>query len=50
LRGCEGGTHSSAVIVVDSKGMVVVGTHTIETPNWGQGWFVGGFPIAAGVS
>lgn len=42
----DGGTHSSAVITVDAGGMVVVGTHTIEALNWGQGIFVGGIPLA----
>ena len=42
----EPGTHSSAVIVVDSEGNVVVGTHTIEAINWGEGLFVGGIPLA----
>ena len=40
------GTHSSAVIVVDAQGNVVVGTHTIETLNWGEGLFVGGVPLS----
>ena len=44
--GGEPGTHSSAVIVVDADGNVVVGTHTIETFNWGEGLFVGGIPLA----
>ncbi|MFO0734841.1 MAG: gamma-glutamyltransferase [Labilithrix sp.] len=42
----EGGTHSSAVIVVDANGNIVVGTHTIETMNWGEGLFVGGVPLS----
>jgi gamma-glutamyltranspeptidase/glutathione hydrolase len=41
-----GGTHSSAVVVVDSAGNVVVGTHTIETANWGEGLFAGGVPLS----
>jgi gamma-glutamyltranspeptidase/glutathione hydrolase len=41
-----GGSHSSAVIVVDGEGNVVVGTHTIETLNWGEGLFVGGVPLS----
>jgi gamma-glutamyltranspeptidase len=41
-----GGSHSSAVIVVDADGNVVVGTHTIETLNWGEGLFVGGVPLS----
>ena len=41
----EGGSHSSSVIVVDEGGLVVVGTHTIESANWGEGLFVGGFPL-----
>lgn len=40
------GTHSSAVVVVDAQGNVVVGTHTIETLNWGEGLFVGGVPLS----
>ena len=40
------GTHSSAVIVVDAEGNIVVGTHTIETLNWGEGLFVGGVPLS----
>lgn len=40
------GTHSSAVVVVDGEGNVVVGTHTIETLNWGEGLFVGGVPLS----
>ncbi|MDB5215456.1 MAG: ggtA [Myxococcaceae bacterium] len=40
------GTHSSAVIVVDGEGNIVVGTHTIETLNWGEGLFVGGVPLS----
>jgi gamma-glutamyltranspeptidase len=40
-----GGEHSSAVIVVDKDGGVVVGTHTIENLNWGPAWFVGGIPV-----
>ena len=40
------GTHSSAVVVVDGKGNVVVGTHTIETLPWGEGLFVGGVPLS----
>ena len=39
------GTHSSAVIVVDESGLVVVGTHSIEGLNWGDGTFVGGIPL-----
>jgi hypothetical protein len=31
----SGGTHSSAVIVLDADGNIVVGTHTIEALNWG---------------
>lgn len=42
----SGGTHSSAAIVVDADGNVVVGTHTIETLNWGEGLFVGGIPLS----
>jgi gamma-glutamyltranspeptidase/glutathione hydrolase len=42
----EAGTHSSGVIVVDASGNVVVGTHTIETLNWGEGLFVGGVPLS----
>jgi gamma-glutamyltranspeptidase/glutathione hydrolase len=42
----EAGSHSSAVIVVDAQGNVVVGTHTIETMNWGEGLFVGGVPLS----
>ena len=41
-----GGTHSSAVIVVDAQGNIVVGTHTISTLNWGEGLFVGGIPLS----
>lgn len=41
-----GGSHSSAVIVVDADGNVVVGTHTIEALNWGEGLFVGGVPLS----
>ncbi len=44
--GAEPGTHSSAVIAVDDEGNVVVGTHTIETLNWGEGLFVGGIPLS----
>ncbi len=40
------GSHSSAVIVVDEQGNMVVGTHTINTTNWGLGLFVGGLPLA----
>jgi gamma-glutamyltranspeptidase/glutathione hydrolase len=40
-----GGHHSSAVVVVDRDGLVVAGTHTIETTNWGRAIFVGGFPL-----
>ena len=32
-----GGTHSSAVVVVDADGNIVVGTHTIEALNWERG-------------
>lgn len=39
------GTHSSAVIVVDESGVVVVGTHSIEGLNWGDGTFFGGVPL-----
>jgi len=42
----RGGSHSSAVVVVDAEGNVVVGTHTIETLNWGEGLFVGGIPLS----
>jgi gamma-glutamyltranspeptidase / glutathione hydrolase len=42
----EGGAHSSAVVVVDAQGNVVVGTHSIETLNWGEGLFVGGVPLS----
>lgn len=42
----KAGTHSSAVIVVDASGNIVVGTHTIETMNWGEGLFVGGVPLS----
>jgi hypothetical protein len=41
----EGG-HSSAVVVVDAEGNVVVGTHTIEALNWGEGIFAGGVPLS----
>jgi hypothetical protein len=39
------------VIAVDAEGNVVVGTHTIEAVNWGEGLFVGGIPLstAAGI-
>jgi gamma-glutamyltranspeptidase/glutathione hydrolase len=40
------GSHSSAVIVVDAEGNVVVGTHSIGTLNWGEGLFVGGVPLS----
>jgi gamma-glutamyltranspeptidase/glutathione hydrolase len=46
LSSSEPGTHSSSVIVVDSEGNVVVGTHTIETMNWGEGLFVRGIPLS----
>jgi gamma-glutamyltranspeptidase/glutathione hydrolase len=42
----EGGSHSSAVIVVDAAGNIAVGTHTIETTNWGLGLFAGGLPLS----
>jgi gamma-glutamyltranspeptidase/glutathione hydrolase len=42
----DGGSHSSAVIVVDAEGNVAVGTHTIETTNWGLGLFAGGIPLS----
>lgn len=42
----DGGCHSSAVIVVDAEGNVAVGTHTIETTNWGLGLFAGGIPLS----
>ncbi len=42
----EGGSHSSAVIVVDADGNLAVGTHTIETTSWGLGLFVGGIPLS----
>jgi gamma-glutamyltranspeptidase/glutathione hydrolase len=42
----SGGTHSSAVIVVDADGNIVVGTHTIEAFNWGEGLFVGGVALS----
>jgi gamma-glutamyltranspeptidase/glutathione hydrolase len=46
----DAGTHSSAVVVVDARGDIVVGTHTIEATNWGEGLFVGGVPLSpAGV-
>ncbi len=46
------GTHSSAAVVVDAEGNIVVGTHTIETFNWGEGLFVEGIALStsAGVS
>jgi gamma-glutamyltranspeptidase/glutathione hydrolase len=44
------GTHSSAAVVVDAQGNVVVGTHTIETLNWGEGLFVGGVPLSTSAS
>jgi hypothetical protein len=46
------GSHSSAVIAVDDEGNVVVGTHTIEAVNWGEGLFAGGVPLstAAGIN
>ena len=47
LLAVEPGHHSSAVIVVDKEGSVVVGTHTIEGGNWGQGIFIGGIPLGA---
>ena len=40
-----GGSHSSAVVVVDAEGNVVAGTHTIATMPWGEGLFVGGIPL-----
>jgi gamma-glutamyltranspeptidase / glutathione hydrolase len=40
------GSHSAAVVVVDADGNVVVGTHTIEALNWGEGLFVGGVPLS----
>lgn len=40
------GTHSSAVVVVDGQGNVVVATHTIQTLPWGEGLFVGGVPLS----
>ena len=46
----EGGSHSSSVVVVDDAGNVVVGTHTIETLNWGEGLFVGGIPLSTSAS
>jgi gamma-glutamyltranspeptidase/glutathione hydrolase len=42
----DGGSHSSGVIVVDAEGNVAVGTHTIETSNWGLGLFAGGIPLS----
>jgi gamma-glutamyltranspeptidase/glutathione hydrolase len=42
----DGGSHSSAVVVVDAAGNVVVGTHTIETTPWGLGIFAGGLPLS----
>jgi gamma-glutamyltranspeptidase/glutathione hydrolase len=40
------GSHSAAVVVVDDDGNIVVGTHSIETLNWGEGLFVGGVPLS----
>lgn len=42
----DGGSHSSAVVVVDAEGNVVVGTHTIQALPWGDGLFVGGVPLS----
>lgn len=42
----DGGSHSSAVIVVDAEGNLAAGTHTIETTNWGLGLFAGGIPLS----
>jgi gamma-glutamyltranspeptidase/glutathione hydrolase len=44
------GTHSSAVVVVDAAGNIVAGTHTIETTNWGLGFFAGGLPLSTSAS
>lgn len=38
--------NSSAVIVIDAEGNVIVGTHTIATMAWGEGLFVGGVPLS----
>lgn len=42
----KGGTHSAHVIVVDADGNIVTGTHTMEAPPWGEGFFVGGVALA----
>jgi gamma-glutamyltranspeptidase len=42
----DAGSHSSAVVVVDAAGNIAVGTHTINTTNWGLGLFAGGLPLA----
>jgi gamma-glutamyltranspeptidase / glutathione hydrolase len=42
----QGGSHSSAVVVVDAEGNVVVGTHSIEALNWGEGLFAFGIPLS----
>jgi len=44
------GTHSSAVAVVDAEGNVVVGTHTIEALNWGEGFIIDGIPLPTAAS
>lgn len=39
------GSHSYSVVVADSDGNVVSGTHTIESLPFGTGIFVGGVPL-----
>jgi gamma-glutamyltranspeptidase len=34
------------VIVVDADGNIVTGTHTMESPAWGEGFFVDGVALA----
>jgi gamma-glutamyltranspeptidase/glutathione hydrolase len=41
----RGGSHSSAVVVVDDAGNIAAGTHTIEALPWGEALFVGGIPL-----
>jgi|GEM_PF-1218557 len=36
------GSHSYSLAVVDKYGNAIVGTHTVESPTWGDGIFLGG--------
>ena len=43
----DGGTHSSAAVIIDGEGNMVVGTHTSESYPWSSGYFVDGILLAA---